>query len=157
MTATLIIVFAVTVLVGVYWWVRRQSPVIEDREIMRIRATLAPQAHAAYARRRAELLGVLKEPLLVETEEALFTESLVWRRQFRANPSSKNEEKCKSYFNNLQRLHASWELEHPELEKLHWHIGDIREALFLLEHGTPEEIRKMIRDAKALGWEADSI
>ncbi len=151
-----IIVFAAVVLVGAYWWFRHRSHAIEDPEIMRIRATLGPQAHAAYARRRAEILGVLKEPLLVETEEALFSESLGWRRQFRANPSSKNEEKCKVHFNNLQRLHASWELEHPELEKLHRHIGNIREAIFILEHGTPEEIRKMMGDAEALGWAADS-
>ncbi|HVB57072.1 MAG TPA: hypothetical protein VNE63_11670 [Candidatus Acidoferrales bacterium] len=123
---------------------------------MRIRATLAPRAHAAYARLRGELLDALKEPVLIETEEALFSESVVWRCQFRANPSPENEEKCKFHFNNLQQLHASWELNQPELRKLHERLGNLRETLFILEHGTPEEIRKMMGDAKALGWAADS-
>jgi DNA mismatch repair ATPase MutS len=151
------IVFATGVLVGVYWWVRHRSrTAVEDPEIMRIRATLAAEAHAAYSKRRVELLAILKEPLLVDTEEALFSESLVWRRQLRANASSENEEKCKFHFNNLQQLHASWEFEHPELKALHEHIGNIREALFILEYGTPGEIQKLIADAQELGWGTDS-
>jgi hypothetical protein len=152
-----IIIIAVAAVAGIYWCLQgRSQNAVEDPEIMRIRATQGPQLHAAYAKRRAELLETLKEPLLVETEEALFNESVVWRRQLQANTSPENIEKCKFHIDNLRHLHASWELEHPELKELHEEIGNIREALFILEYGTPVEIRKLMANAKALGSGADS-
>jgi hypothetical protein len=153
LTTLSIAAFAVVVLVAAYWWSRRQSHVVEDPEIMRIRATLAPRMHAAYVRHRAKLLDIIKEPLVVDTEESLFSESVVWRRQFRANPTSENKEKHKFNFNNLKQLHADLELDHPELKELNERIGNVREAIFILEHGTPQEIRKLLGDAKALGWD----
>jgi hypothetical protein len=99
---------------------RRLPPVVgEDSEIMGVKASLLPQFYAAYTRLKADLLDKLGENVLVETEEALYAESLVWRRQYQANPNPDNK--------------AKW-------------------ALFILEYGTPEEIRKLLADAKAQGW-----
>lgn len=156
MNALLIIVFATIVLVGAYWWSHRQSHEAEAPEIMRVRATITPKMYAAYAKHRAELLDIIKEPLVVDTEESIFGESIVCRRQLRAQPTSESEEKCKSQFAILQHLHTELELnhpEHPELKELHERIGNVREAIFILEHGTPQEIRKLLGDAKALGWD----
>lgn len=149
MSLSLTVLFAVIVVAGVYWWLRSRSrSEVEDQEVMRIRATVGPQIHAAYARHRAEILKILKEPLLVEVEEELFNESVVWRRQFRANCTSENEKKMKDCFNNLQNLHSAWELEQPELKNLHEKVGNLREALFIVEYGTPEEVRKVMADVE---------
>lgn len=156
-TISIIVFAAVVVLLGAYWWSRRQSHAAEDdSEIMLIRATLTPRMYAAYAKHRAELLNIIKEPLVVDTEESIFSDSVVCRRQLRAQPTSENEEKCKSEFAILQQLHTELEFnhpEHPELKEVHERIGNVREAIFILEHGTPREIRKLLGDAKALGWD----
>ncbi len=157
MSLLLTLLVAAAALAGVYWWLhRRLQSAVEAPEVMRTRATQVPQLYAAYAKRKAELLEILREPLLVETEEALFNESVVWRRQARASASPENVEKCKFHIDNLHQLHASWELEHPELRELHERIGNIREALFILEYETPAEVRRLMADAKAVGSEADS-
>jgi hypothetical protein len=135
--------------IALYGWSRwRIKKATEDTEIMRIRAFQVPQIYAAYARCRAELLETLKEPLLIEVEEQLFNESLVSRREWRANPNSTNEEKRDFHLSNLRDLHAKWELNHPELTGVHEQIGNIREALFILQYGTAEEVRNLMSDAK---------
>jgi hypothetical protein len=150
MTTLYIVVIAALALTGVYWLSSIRSRETEDPEIMRIRATHTPQLHAAYVKHKAELLDIIKEPLVVDTEESLFSESIVWRQQFRANPTAENEEKCKSHFALLQQLHKDLELNHPELAELHERIGNVREALFILEHGTAGEVRKLMTDVRTL-------
>lgn len=100
-------------------------------------------------RYRAKFLEIIKEPLVVDTEESLFNESVVWRRQFRANPTPENEDEYKSHFAILEQLHKDLEFNHPELVELYERVGDVREALFILENGTPEEVRRLMADAKA--------
>jgi len=119
---------------------------------MKARAHLAPQLHAAYRRRRTELLGVLVEPILVETEEMFYADSLVWRRQYEAKPTAENKSKCEFHLDNLRKLHSGWELNHPGLKDLIEQIGNIREALFIVEHGTSDDVRRLMADAKAYGW-----
>lgn len=149
MTTPLLIAIAALASAGAYWAFRPRSRVIEDPEITRIRATVAPQMHAACVRYRAKFLEIIKEPSVVDTEESLFNESVVWRRQFRANPTPENEDKCKSHFAILEQLHKDLEFNHPELVELYERVGNVREALFILENGTPEEVRKLMADAKA--------
>jgi hypothetical protein len=125
---------------------------VEDAETMLTRASMVPQLYAAYARLRARLLEKLVDGGLVEVEERFYADSLVWRRQYLANPSPGNKEKCDFHFNNLRELHAGWECNHPELKELNERVGNCREALFILEHGTRDQVRSLLADAKTHGW-----
>ncbi len=149
-------VFALIVAALLGWWTRgrfssRVRDAAEDPEVMKTRVHLAVQLHAAYGRRRAELLGVLVEPILVETEEMFYADSLVWRRQYEANPTAENKSKCDFHLDNLRKLHSGWELNHPGLKELIEQIGNIREALFVVAYGTSNGVQRLIADAKAHG------
>jgi len=137
------------------WWMRgRQSQraTPEDPEVMKMRAHLAPQLHAAYRNRRGELLEVLVDEVLIDAEEGFYTDSLVWRRQYLANPTAENKSKVDLYFNALRKLHYGWELNHPNLKDLVERIGNIREAMFIVAYGSAAEVRALVADARGGGW-----
>lgn len=136
------------------YYSRRRSSALtsDDLETMRIRASLIPPSYAAYGKLRAELIDKLHESVYVDGEESLYWESLIWRRIYKSNPSPHNKAQCEFHFNNLARLHAEWELNTPELMVLNKRMGDCREFLFIIQYGTPEEIRKVMTDAKGMGW-----
>jgi hypothetical protein len=136
------------------YYSRRRSSALtsDDLETMRIRASLIPPSYAGYGKLRAEMIDKLHESVYVDAEESLYWESLIWRRMYRSNPNPDNKAQCEFHFDKLAHLHAQWQLNTPELEGLNKRMRDCRECLFILQYGTPEEVRKVIADAKGMGW-----
>lgn len=119
---------------------------------MRRRTAHATLLHLAHARLRTEWLAILKVEILIDSEEGLYAVNVACRRQYNAMPTEENRKRCEFNFQNVRELHKRWEKGHDDsraLKKLHEDIGDIREALFLLDYGTTKEALDLMNNKRS--------